>query len=132
MRVALIESHFSLQVASVGIPLLPCVIAMAASTELISSVVTERAVAEGIVVEVCFNNGMWWEIPDPQVAGAYVDGWSEIVYTYDWGTARPGSWSPDGERTSINRYLINFQTMKQQNIDNGRTRDIRVMCAATR
>ena len=99
---------------------------------LISSAATERAVAECVIVEVEFNNGNWWEIPNPQVAGAFVDGWNEVGYTFDWGTARPGSWSPDGKETSINRYKINFQTMKQQNIDNGRTRNIRVMRAATR
>ena len=104
---------------------------MAATTDIISSAATERAVAEGVVVEVFFKT-MWWEIPNPSVAGAYVDGWPQIGYTYDWGTARPGSWSPDGVQTSINRYMVDFETMKQRNIDNGRTRDIRVTRRVTR
>ena len=48
-------------------------------------------------------------------------------YTWDWGDSRPGSWKPDGEKTSINRYVIDFVHKRQRNIDNGRMRSIRVV-----
>ena len=46
-------------------------------------------------------------------------------YTWDWGGSREGSWRPDGENTSINRYMIDFVHKQQTNIDNGRMRTIR-------
>ena len=41
-------------------------------------------------------------------------------YTWDWGDSRKGSWQPDDEPTSINRYVIDFGAMEQTNIDNNR------------
>ena len=49
-----------------------------------------------------------------------------IGYTWDWSGARRGAWSPDGEETSINRYLLDFRSMVQKNIDNHRVRSFRI------
>ena len=43
----------------------------------------------------------------------------DVVYTWDWGASRPGSFAPAGEQTSINRYMIDFQTWEHVNIDKG-------------
>ena len=49
-------------------------------------------------------------------------------YTWDWGEGgRAGSWRPEGEETSINRYIIDFVRRIQTNIDNGRKRSIRIV-----
>ena len=50
-----------------------------------------------------------------------------VVYTWDWGASRPGPFAPAGEQTSINRYMIDFQTWEQVNIDNGRRRSVRLV-----
>ena len=72
---------------------------------------------------------MWWSIPQEMSAGLYTrceDG-QDAVYTWDWGNSREGSWKPEGEATSINRYQIDFVRKQQRNLDNGRMRTIRVI-----
>ena len=54
----------------------------------------------------------------------------DAVYTWDWGDSRAGSWQPDEEATSINRYMIDFQTWEQQNLDNDRRRSVRLVWVA--
>ena len=49
-------------------------------------------------------------------------------YTWDWGDSREGSWIPDGEETSINRYIIDVETMCQRNVENDRTRKVKMVC----
>ena len=44
---------------------------------------------------------------------------------------RAGSWQPDEEATSINRYMIDFRTWEQRNLGNGRRRSVRLVWAAT-
>ena len=51
----------------------------------------------------------------------------DVVYTWDWGASRPGSFAPAGEQISINRSRIDFQTWEQVNIDNGRRRSVRLV-----
>ncbi len=48
-------------------------------------------------------------------------------YTWDWGDALAGSWQPDGEETSINRYVIDLQAWEQRNLDNNRRRSVRLV-----
>ena len=59
------------------------------------------------IVEVAFGYGKWWSIPQDmssQLYEQYVNN-QDACYTWDWGEGgRDGSWAPDGERTSINRY----------------------------
>ena len=50
----------------------------------------------------------------------------DVVYTWDWGASRPGSFAPAGEQISTIRYMIHFQTLEQVNIDNGRRRSVRL------
>ena len=80
------------------------------------------------IIEVAFKNGMWWSIPWEMSQALYQEHLQgeNAVYTWDWGEHRTGSWVHDNQETSINRYLINFDAMEQQNIDNGRLRTIRV------
>jgi len=84
------------------------------------------------IIEVAFRNNMWWSIPANISAELYAQfqAGNDAVYTYDWGDQRQGSWRPDNEDTTINRYHIDFTTMTQKNIDNGRLRTVRIVWAA--
>jgi hypothetical protein len=79
-------------------------------------------------IQVEFNNGMWWEMPQElyaQLLQKYREDYAEATFVWDWGGTRDGSWAPDGETTTLNRYVIDFRTMIQRNLDNGRTRRVR-------
>ena len=82
------------------------------------------------IVEVAFSYGKWWSIPQEmsaQLYDKYVNG-QDAGYTWDWGEGgRAGSWKPDGEETTINRYVIDFATGVQTNLDNQRKRSIRLI-----
>ena len=80
-------------------------------------------------IEVAFKNGCWWSIPQAMSQALYerhVQGESDIGYTWDWGDKRKGSWAPDGKETTVNRYVLDFTTMRQENIDKGRLRTFRI------
>ena len=80
------------------------------------------------IIEVAFKNGMWWSIPWEMSQALYekhLQG-QDAGYTWDWGEDRIGSWRPDDQKTSINRYVIDFDKMEQENIDSGRRRTIRI------
>ena len=81
------------------------------------------------IIEVAFSKGMWWSIPQEMSAELFAkfQAGQDAVYTWDWGNSRKGSWKPDGEDTSINRYMIDFVRKQQKNIDNGRMRTIRLI-----
>ena len=53
--------------------------------------------------------------------------YEDVGYTWDWGNSRYGSWVTDGEVTSINRYVIDFNTWEQRNLDNDRRRSVRLV-----
>ena len=82
------------------------------------------------IVEVAFPHNKWWSIPQEmsaQLYDKYVNG-QDAGYTWDWGEGgRAGSWKPDGELTSINRYVIDFANGVQTNLDNQRKRSIRII-----
>ena len=48
----------------------------------------------------------------------------------DWGYSRVGSWKLDGQATSVNRYVIDFKTWEQRNLDNDRRRSVRLVWVA--
>ena len=82
------------------------------------------------IIEVAFNNDMWWSIPQVMSQGLYekyLHGEQDIGYTWDWGERRTGSYVHDGQDTSINRYILDFDAREQRNLDNGRRRKIRVV-----
>ena len=98
----------------------------AAATEHSAGSAAEATVP---IVEVAVKNGMWWALPvdisrqlyDQQMAGL------DAGYTWDWGPhGRRGSWCPEGEDTTVNRYVVDFVAMVQTNIDNGRMRSVRI------
>ena len=82
-------------------------------------------------IHVDFNKGMWWAIPhdlsDP-ILEEWLNGSQQVSFIWDWKESRRGSWQSDGAETSINRYIIDFDTMFQRNIDNERTRKVKVVC----
>ena len=86
------------------------------------------------VIEIAFKNGMWWCLPEALSKAIYETSLAHDVvsYIWDWGDRRPGSWKLvqwDGseEKTSINRYVLDFGNKTQTNIDNGRLRSFRVV-----
>ena len=78
------------------------------------------------IFEVAMRNGMWWSIPVSISTILYEKCTNNVDagYTWDWGDTRSGSWRPDGEETSINRYVIDFRAWEQRNIDNNRRRSV--------
>ena len=77
---------------------------------------------------MAFRNGMWWSIP-VSISTALYEKYTnneDAGYTWDWADTRSGSWRPDGEETSINRYFIDFRAWEQRNIDNNRRRSVRL------
>jgi hypothetical protein len=81
------------------------------------------------VIEIAFKSGMWWSLPQgmsQMLYDKYVANETNIGYTWDWGQSRLGSWSPEGEQTSTNRYTHDFTCMEQTNIDNNRKRFFRI------
>ena len=83
-------------------------------------------------IHVDFNNGMWWAMPhflsDP-ILEEWRNGAHQVSFIWDWKNQRRGSYvTPDGEYTSINRYVIDFDTMYQRNTDSGSTRRVKVVC----
>ena len=63
-----------------------------------------------------------------QIYDKYIDQ-QDVGYTWDWGDARAGSWQPEGELTSINRYVIDFQARpwQQRNLDSESRRSVRLV-----
>ena len=81
-------------------------------------------------IHVEFNNGMWWAMPhdlsDP-IVNEWMKGAQQVSFVWDWGETRKGSYRPDGAETSHNRYIIDFDSMQQRNIDNDRRRTVKVV-----
>ena len=79
------------------------------------------------ILEVAHPNDMWWSMP-PWLSQPIYDHYARgnnVSYTWNWGDKRNGSWSPEGQTTAINRYMIDFKEMLQTNIDNNRKRSVR-------
>ena len=105
---------------------------------LVKAVGTEQIAAAAIdihgsnvpIVEVAFKDGNWWSLPkvlSARLYEIYKEG-QDAIYTWDWGPCgRVGSWKPNGDTTSINRYKIVFSERFQVNIDNGRKRSVRIV-----
>ena len=84
------------------------------------------------IFEVAFKNGMWWSIPaekSREMYEKYINN-QDVGYTWDWENLRYGSWEPNGEKTTINRYVIDFIKWEQRNIDNDRRRSVRLVWVA--
>ena len=81
-------------------------------------------------IHVDFNNGMWWAMPHELSDGIvreWMKGAQQVSFVWDWGTTRTGSYRPDGVETSHNRYINDFDSMQQRNLDNDRTRTVKVV-----
>ena len=76
-------------------------------------------------IQVEQSDGMWWTIPywlSNPILQELQTATPRISYIWDWKWSnwnylRKGSYKPNGQTTSINRYIINFDTMYQKNID---------------
>ena len=82
-------------------------------------------------IHVDFNTGMWWamqhDLPDP-ILDQWINGAQQVSFVWDWEETRRGSYRPDGAETSLNRYMNDFDIMRQRNLDNDRTRSVQVVC----
>ena len=84
------------------------------------------------IFEVAFQHGKWWSMPadlSQHLYEKYMNN-EDGGYTWDWGDSYEGSWRPDEGVTHINRYIIDFQTWEQRNIDNHRRRSVRLVWVA--
>ena len=82
-------------------------------------------------IHVDFNNDMWWAMPhelSDSILEKWTNGAQQVSFIWDWQATRKGSYQPNGADTSINRYIIDFETMHQRNVDNDRTRKVKVVC----
>jgi hypothetical protein len=82
-------------------------------------------------IHVDFNNDMWWAMPhelSDSILEKWTNGAQQVSFIWDWQATRKGSYQPNGADTSINRYIIDFDTMHQRNLDNDRTRKVKVVC----
>ena len=82
------------------------------------------------IFEVAFQHGQWWALPQEISASLYqfYASGQNAIYTWDWGAGgRAGSFTLNGERTSITRYKIDFAAWTQTNMDNQRKRSIRLI-----
>ena len=82
------------------------------------------------IIEIAYNGGKGWPLPpnmSQDLYGKYVANEASIGYEWDWGGARPGSWSPNGEVTTINQYILDFASWTQTNINNNRKRSFRIV-----
>ena len=82
------------------------------------------------IFEVAFRHGQWWALPQEISASLYqfYASGQNASYTWDWGAGgRAGSFTLNGERTSITRYKIDFAAWTQTNMDNQRKRSIRLV-----
>ena len=82
-------------------------------------------------IHVDFNNGMWWAMPH-DLSHAILNEWSngahQVSFVWDWQATRQGSYQSNGDYTSTSRYMIDFDTMYQRNLDNNRNRKVQVVC----
>ena len=79
------------------------------------------------ILEVAFPDDMWWSLPSwlsQAIYNEYAIG-KDVSYVWDWGDRRSGSYSPEGQTTTFNRYTIDFKNMMQTNSDNNRKRSVR-------
>ena len=74
------------------------------------------------IFEVAFKHDMWRSMPADLSQQLYerYESDEDVVYCWDWGNSRYGSWAPEGNVTSISRYVIDFTTWAQRNLDNDR------------
>ena len=81
-------------------------------------------------IQIDFNHDMWWTVPrdlTDQILHQVQCGAQEVNFVWDWREFRVGSFVLNGEATSLSRYVIDFTTMMQTNIDNGRTRSVKLV-----
>ena len=81
-------------------------------------------------IHVSFDNDMWWAMPH-ELSDSILQQWhhgaQQVSFIWDWKATRKGSYQPDGAETSISRYIIDFDTMYQRNVDNNRIRKVQVV-----
>ena len=81
-------------------------------------------------IHVEFNNDMWWAMPhelSESILEQWTRGANQVSFVWDWKATRKGSYQPDGTETPISRYIIDFDTMYQRNMDNNRIRKVKVV-----
>ena len=105
--------------------------ALDVQSEVSANVLATPVTKMRMEIHVEFNNGMWWAMPhwlsDP-ILCTWTSGYQIVSFVWDWKGTRTGSYQPNGVATPYSRYTIDFSLMQQRNSDNGRTRNIKVLC----
>ena len=84
---------------------------------------------ERILIERSAKAGIYWMMPvelSDSILKQRDDGSKEVSFVWDWECPR-GTYWVDGEQTSINRYMINFDEMLQRNLDNDSWRKVKII-----
>ena len=82
------------------------------------------------IIEIAHGVDMWWSLPagfsrellDKHAKGAVV-----VSFVWDWKEKRLGSYCPEGKKTTISRYMLDFDTFMQTNTDTHRARSFRII-----
>ena len=103
---------------------------MSADLENIIMSEAQQQVVYVPIFEVAFKHGQWWAIPQDISALIYEQyrAGHNAGYTWDWGpNGRAGRFTINGERTRINRYMIDFAAWVQSNLDTQSRRSVRLI-----
>ena len=82
------------------------------------------------VVQVSYHDHFWWDLPSPlseQIVEKKQEGCVEASYVWDWGDKKKGTWKLEGAATSFSRYMINFNSMTQRNLDSSDCDHVRLV-----
>ena len=90
----------------------------------------ESVPSSELLRQVEFNNSMWWTMPQQVSTGILQQcsgGAQKVTLVWGWRDARMASYiTPEGAATIYKRYELGFTTMHQRNINNHRTRRVRL------
>jgi hypothetical protein len=86
--------------------------------------------ADQMRFQVAWSDNFWWEMPyavSMQLLYAYHQNYPTAMYYWERPAEQKGTYAPNGETTSINRYMIVFETMTQINLDTNKMRPIKIV-----
>ena len=86
---------------------------------------------EGVpIIEIAYGEDMWWSLPagfSRELLATHAKGAALVSYVWDWQGKRAGSYCPEGKKTTLSRYMLDFITFKQTNTDTHRVRSFRII-----
>ena len=80
------------------------------------------------VIEIAYPKNMWWSLPRETSAAILEETKTNtiVAFVWDWGNESQGTFRPEGKATGQSRYVLNFSTHTQTNLDTKFVRSFRV------